>query len=389
MPVNYLSLQDQIKKYGESATGQKLEFEQKFKTCLSLFKEHAGDLIDLQRKVEEAAAQNKGLRCAVPVNEPLDTHISAPWSPSGCTIIAADGSQINPDTHGEVLFALVNVGLFTIQPGSHTAPRTETRSCLLYDDTLHTPNGLVSEDLIALLRDVREREILAEVTKTIPAPVITLTDGPLELYHEPRQDKQFETQFQHYLRALDELSLNGIITAGYVDRPRADLVVRLLELFVPAGESGENTPQPRAFNGIPDRALFETILRPGERSAVFALQSSTAHSYEGCKALHFFYLNSGSVNHPALARVEIPAWVAQEKSSLETLHAVLVEQSLQTGPAPYPYPLLRAHEVAVVKMDDRDEVIRMIERELIARGFPPSSQSFKQINKGFQDRKGI
>jgi hypothetical protein len=389
VPVNYLSLQDQIKKYGESAAGQKLEFEQKFNACLSLFKENAGNLIDLQRMVEEAATQNKGLRCAVPVDEPLDTHIPAPRSPAGCTIIAADGSQINPDTHGEVLFALVNIGLFTIQPGSHPAPRTETRSSLLYDDTLQTPNGLVSEDLIALLRDVREREILAEVTKNFPSPVITLTDGPLELYHEPRQDKQFETQFQHYLRALDELSLDGIITAGYVDRPRADLVVRLLELLVPAGEAGKEAPQSRAFRGIPDRALFQTLLQPGERSAVFALQSSSAHSYEGRKALHFFYLNSGSVNHPALARVEIPAWVAQEKAPLETLHAVLVEQSRQTGSAPYPYPLLRAHEVAVVKMDDRSEVIRMIERELIARGFPPSSQSFKQINKGFQDRKGI
>ncbi len=106
----------------------------------------------------------------MPVNEPLDTHIPAARSPSGCTIIAADGSQINPDPHGEVLFALVNVGLFTVQPGSNAAPRTETRSSLLYDDTLHTPNGLVSEDLIALLRDVREREILAEVTKNYPRP---------------------------------------------------------------------------------------------------------------------------------------------------------------------------------------------------------------------------
>ncbi len=38
VPVNYLSLQDQIKKYGESAAGQKLEFEQKFNACLSLLK---------------------------------------------------------------------------------------------------------------------------------------------------------------------------------------------------------------------------------------------------------------------------------------------------------------------------------------------------------------
>jgi NurA-like 5'-3' nuclease len=66
-----------------------------------------------------------------------------------------------------------------------------------------------------------------------------------------------------------------------------------------------------------------------------------------------------------------------------------VEQSRQAGASPYPYPLLRAHEVAVVKMDDREEIIRMLERELAERGFLPSSQSYKQINKGFQDRKRI
>jgi len=282
------------------------------------------------------------------------------------------------------LFALVNTGLFTLQPGSKAAPRTQTLSTLLFDDALQTSNGMVSEDLIALLRDVREREILAEVTKEFPPPVITLTDGPLELYHEPRLDKQYETQFHNYLHALDELSLNEVITAGYVDRPRADLVVRLLELLTP-----ESAGQSRAFAGIPDRSLFESILQPGERSAVFALQSSSSASYEGRKALHFFYLNSGSVNHPALARVEIPRWVAENAAALNTLHATLVEQSRQAGASPYPYPLLRAHEVAVVNMDDRDEVIRMIERELAERGFAPSSQSYKQINKGFQDRKRI
>ena len=228
MPLNYLTLQSQIKKYGESASLQKREFEHKLEACQALFREHAGDVIGLQRLVEENVARNKGLRCAVPVTEPLDTHHSAPAAPPGRTIIAADGSQINPDPHGEVLFALVNTGLFTLQPGSNAAPHTQTLSTLLFDDALQTPNGMVSEDLIALLRDVREREILAEVTKEFPAPVITLTDGPLELYHEPRLDKQFETQFHNYLHALDELSLNEVITAGYVDRPRADLVVRLL-----------------------------------------------------------------------------------------------------------------------------------------------------------------
>ncbi len=386
MPLNYLSLQSQIKKYGESATLQKREFEQKLAACRGLFLQSSNDILGLQRLVEEAAARNKVLRCAAPVSESLDTHLPAPQCPTDRTIIAADGSQINPDSHGEVLFALVNTGLFTLQPGSGAAPRTETRSTLLFDDDLHPPGGTVSEDLIALLRDVRERKLLAEVTAGLPPPVITLTDGPLELYHEPRTDKQFEEYFKDYLRALDDLCLNRVITAGYVDRPRADLVVRMLELLVPAS-AGEG--QARPFAGIPDRALFETLLQPGERSAVFALQSSAAASYTGNKALHFFYINCGSETRPALARVEILKWIAEDSSALNTLHATLVEQSRQAGAAPYPYPLLRAHEVAVVRMDDREEVIRMIERELAERGFPPASQSYKQQNKGLQDRKRI
>lgn len=386
MPLNYLALQGQIKKYGESASVQQREFTRKLEECRELFQQYASEIINLQRMVEEAAARNKGLRCAIPVSESLDFHAPAPTALAGRTIIAADGSQINPDPHGEVLFALVNIGIFALKPGSSEAPRIETRSELLFDETLQTPNGMISEDLIALLRDVREREVLAEVTRDIPSPVITLTDGPLELYHEPRQDKQFENQFEKYINALNELSLNQVITAGYVDRPRADLVVRMLELMVLQGDA---QPQQRSFSGIPDRALFESLLQPGERSAVFALQSSSAHFYEGRKALHFFYLNCGTVSRSALARVEIPRWVAEDEVFLNTLHATLVEQSRQAGASPYPYPLLRAHEVAVVKMDDREEIIRMLERELAERGFPPSSQSYKQINKGFQDRKRI
>jgi hypothetical protein len=384
MPLNYLSLQRQIKKYSESASIQQREFTRRLEECRGLFLQHAAEIIDLQRMVEEAVARNKGLRCAVPVSESLDFHAPAPAPPAGRTIIAAHGSQINPDPHGEVMFALVNTGLFTLKPGSNQAPAIETRSELLFDEALQTPNGMVSEDLIALLRDVRERALLAQVTRGLPPPVITLTDGPLELYHEPRLDKQFDTQFQNYLKALDELSLNQVIIAGYVDRPRADLVVRLLELLNPPVEG---QPEQRAFSGVPDRALFESLLQPGERSAVFALQSSSAHSYEGRKALHFFYLNCGTIKYPAMARVEIPLWVAEDMTALGILHSTLVEQSRQSGASPYPYPLLRAHEVAVVKMDDREEVIRMIERELVERGFPPASQSYKQINKGFQDRK--
>ncbi len=381
MPVNFLHLKPQISALADSAVTRRVELAHKLVDCQLLLQQNKEELILLQKTVEEAAAQNKGLRCAVPVDESLTTHHPAALPAPACTLLAADGSQINPDPHGEALYGLVNVGVFRMQPGSGEAPGIKTFSDLLFDDTLQTTNGLASEDLIALLRDVREREILAQLSQNESAPVVTLTDGPLELYHEPRQEKAFEHYFKSYLAALDELALNQVITAGYVDRPRADLVVKLLELMVPQNVSGE-----RPFAGVTDLNLFEKLLAPGERSAVFRLQSSSANAFEGKKALHFFYLNVGSQNQPALARVEVPLWVIEDKNALALLQSVLVEQSRQAGSRPYPYPLLRAHEIAVVKMTDHDQITALIEAEALKRGLPPGTNSNKQSHKQHQPR---
>lgn len=381
MPVNFLNLKPQIQKLAETAVSHRSELIQKRTDCLALLNKHTDDLIFLQKTVEEAAAQNKGLRCAIPTKEPLTSHVPVHLPSPACTILAADGSQINPDPHGAALFGLVNVGVFTIKPGSGQAPKTEIYSDLLYDENLHPSGGLASEDLIALMRDVWERKILADLAQHESAPLVTLTDGPLELYHEPRQEKEFEHYFKQYLAALDDLALNQVITAGYVDRPRADLVVKLLELVAPEHESTE-----RPFAGVTDLQLFETLLNPGERSAVFKLQSSSADAFANRKALHFFYINVGSDGQPALARVEVPLWVVEDPQAMTTLQSVLVEQSHLAGSRPYPYPLIRAHEIAVVKMDDHDQISEMIESEFLKRGLPPSFNSNKQAHKQHQAR---
>lgn len=377
MPVNILDLKSQIQSLAETAVARRTELAHKLSDCELLLDQFKDELILLQKTVEEAAAQNKGLRCAVPVDESLTSHHPATLPAPACTILAADGSQINPDSHGEALYGLVNVGVFRMQPGSGETPGTKTFSDLLFDEALQTSSGLASEDLIALLRDVREREILAQLAQNESAPVVTLTDGPLELYHEPRQEKAFEHYFKSYLAALDDLALNEVITAGYVDRPRADLVVKMLELLIP----GEHP-----FAGVTDLNLFEKLLAPGERSAVFKLQSSSANAFEGKKALHFFYLNVGSEVRSALARVEIPLWVAESDNGMTLLQSVLVEQSRQAGSRPYPYPLIRAHEIAVVKMTDHDQITALIEAETLKRGLPPGTNSNKQSHKQHKAR---
>lgn len=384
MPLNYLNLKNQIIEMGSSARARDAEMRSALEKLTAQLNEHADEIIALQKLVEEETARNKGLRCAVPVSEALNTRVPVSLPAPACTILAADGSQITPDPHGTVLYGLVNIGVFHMQPGSGFVPSEQTSSSLIYGDELDSSGGTASEDLVNLLRDVQERELLAQLAAQEKSPVITLTDGPLELYHEPRQEQSFKQYFDKYLHALDDLAINSVITAGYVSRPRADLVVKLLSLA-----SGDSPDLPGSINhkGLTDIALFAGLLKPGERSAIFRVQSRSTNDYEGRKALHFFYLNVSAGGDPAFARVEIPLWVVENPAQVQLLHSVLVEQSRLSGSVPYPYPLLRAHEIAVVRMDDRQQLNTLIENELVRRGFPPSRKSEKQVHKDHTARK--
>jgi hypothetical protein len=300
------------------------------------------------------------------------------------TLLAADGSQIFPDRHGEVEFSLVNVGAFQMRPGE--TPREFIRSHLIYHDELYTPNGLISDEAVSLMRDLEERRLLAELASQIPKPVVTLTDGQLELFGEPRETAEFKRAFKEYLEVLGDLHRLGLSTAGYVDRPRGDLVIRLLELLLLPGDALRQAGRERPLAGVTDETLFTTILQnPGERSAVFSIQSISAHRFEGDLALHFFYLNVGLPGRPYLARVETPAWVVRDAELLSSLHGVLLAQCRILGPKPFPYVLHRAHEVAVVSFEEKDRLVEMIQAELSAQGIF-TEKSNKQFHKDHQGR---
>jgi hypothetical protein len=108
------------------------------------------------------------------------------------------------------------------------------------------------------------------------------------------------------------------------------------------------------------------------------LQSRSASGYTGDLALHFFYLKVGE---KAVARVEIPAWVAGDPLQLDLLQAVLIGQCQLMGSRPYPYLLHRAHEAAVVSMEEKEQVTQMILHELISRGVEIDDISNKQAQK--------
>jgi hypothetical protein len=388
MSLDFLQVSQQVKKLGEQAVGRQHDLTDRLMQARATLESHATEIEPLQSKVQQVVHHyDATLRCAVPVTEGLNSHFPLPSMPDQVTLIAADGSQIFADRHAEVDYCLVNTGLIWMRYGSPDAPQTNIQSRLIYADQLEG----MSDDRLSLQRDLAERSRLLELAKQVPEPVITLTDGPLELWtttlEEGRVAGEFKQSLEQYLAVLNQLREMKATTAGYVDKPGADLVVRLLEVAQATTEDLTEMKKFRPLKGVTDRELFREVLAAGERSAIFAIQSRSSSQYQGEISLCFFYLNVGKPDKPYLTRVEIPRWVAEDASMLDNLHAVLVSQCRMIGTRAYPYLLHRAHETALVSLEDKEQVTQMIVNELRKRGVAVDGESAKQYNKDISGKR--
>jgi hypothetical protein len=357
MSLDFLQLSQQVQQLGEKAIQHQHDLKTKLVETRELLEERSQDIENLHQKVQDVARNyDQTLRCASPVNEALNAHFPLTNLPEKVTLIAADGSQIFADRHAEVEYCLVNTGAIWMRYGSADAPVTSIQSKLIYADQLEG----MSDDKLSLKRDMAERIRLLELASQAQPPMITLTDGPLEIWtttlEEGRVAGEFKKSLEKYLGVLSKLCELKATTAGYVDKPGADLVVRLLEVARAKEEDLAEMRTFRPFRGVTDIELYKDVLQPGERSAIFGIQSRSSKPYQGELGLHFFYLNVGRPGHPYLARVEIPAWVAEDGSMLDNLHAVLVNQCEMISVRRYPYLLHRAHETAVVSLEDKEQV---------------------------------
>ncbi|HEX7394938.1 MAG TPA: DNA double-strand break repair nuclease NurA [Anaerolineaceae bacterium] len=379
MPVSFQQIRSQIKEKGPAAVHRQKMLEERIEEAFALLKLYQNDLDSLHSLVDRAAAVDADLRCAVPGAQPLTLTIPTPAAGLPLVILAADGSQINPDRHNQVEFGVINTGAVRFAPGE--SPQEIVESKLLLGDDLQLASGPMTEEFVALLRDLYERTLLAKLAEKETLPVVTLTDGQLELFRRPEQSREFDSRFDEYLESLRRLCQVQAVTAGYVDRPKGDLVVRLLELTMVSAADLQKVHQLRPLRWVLDAFLFERILGPGQRSTVFRILSSSSSKFPQDLALHFFYINVGDERRTHLARVEIPAWVAQHDLLLDRLHAALIAQARPLSSRPYPYAIHRAHEVAVVRLEEKDQINDMIAQEYHALGLPLGDRSNKQIAK--------
>ena len=388
MPIDYQQIYEKIQDIGKGLRERRQTLEERRASIWELLNIYNTELDLLRSLLDSAKQADPNIRCArpLPLGEPLLSAHPKPASVSQATLIAVDGSQILPDRHAAIQYYVINVGAIAMQIGSGSSPRifTDTELHILdeFEDTFF------SESQIALLRDVAERKKLLEVAQNYPTPIIALTEGQLELWGAVDSDnaREFEKSLNDYLNALKEMQRQNIITSGYVDKPGANWVVRLMEIATLPKDELRNLKKHRPFLGVTDRWLFGKILGRHERSAIFALQAKSAEKYTDSIAIHFFYLNVGDEQKPVIVRVDIPLWVVQNQEALNLLHCALIEQAQIMSYKPFPYLLHRAHETAVVSRREKEQIDEMLALALRNNGGEVGEISGKQSAKDLQGR---
>ncbi len=388
MPINYQQIYAQIKEIRAGAKQRKEQKEEARAKALALLEFYDSRLDELRAKAESARQSDPNIRCASPLEENLRASIPpVAEAAQSLTLIAADGSQIVPDRHAAQQYYVVNVGAIVMQSGSGETPQTfadaELRLLDEFDDSFF------SEGQVALLRDVAERKNLLEIAKDYSGAVVALTEGQLELWGatDPENSRDFQKSLADYLDALRQMERRGVAAAGYVDKPAANWVVRLLEIAsAPADQKDLKKYHP--LSGATDLWLFGKTLGKHERSALFALKAKSAERYPDSLAIHFFYLNVGDGRKPKIARVDIPLWVARNPQALNQLHAALIEQVKIMGETqPFPYLLHRAHEIAVVSRREKEQIDQLLALALRGGEGEVGEISAKQSAKELPGRK--
>jgi hypothetical protein len=353
--------------------------------------QNAAQIGDLPQRARVAA--ERGWDGAMPaVGESIALAKPAPPALSSLSLVAVDGSQVYPDRHAASLFYAINIGYFRLRSDSGEAAADSEPALVFEDESLFPDGVLISNAVLNARRTVAEMAALARLAcaeRGVAAdrPVFALGDGSLALRLDEKAFPAAERDALQgkFFAAIDRLAAAKIPVAGYIARPGGSPVLSLVELaLTPSPKSAARGRGARApFPGLDDRLLFERVLAPGERSAVFEFAAVWNDSYrnrEPNQSAHFFYLNAGRT-YPVVARVEIPHWTAEDPSLVDLVHASLLEQCSVTLNDPYPYALIRADEEAFVSGEEKKYLEEQMAVALI-RGGLQVSRSEKLSHKG-------
>jgi len=313
------------------------------------------------------------------IDEPPDRVYDLPECPGAYTVVATDGSQIEPSHHEVATAFLLNISSVVLPYGTGERAELTSQPILYYRNAdLYMDYGgqrvQVTGELLGMQRTIMEFQCLVDKARSVQRqdhPVCGLSDGSLILWQlQGRPADYLEHTLSQFLAAMEAARQARIPLAGYISRPRSrDLInalrVGLCPEAVPNCDRCPYRQQPQLpcaeIEGLSDRRLFDQRLKPGERSPAFDSESHILDAYDRHR-IQFFYLNVGS----EIVRIEIPKWVAKDKELIDLVHAMAYAQAQKGGG--YPIALAEAHQQAVVRGSEREMFYEMVTTVLVRRG---------------------
>ncbi|MBC8099971.1 MAG: DNA double-strand break repair nuclease NurA [Armatimonadetes bacterium] len=400
MSLEFTKLMMQVQKLGAMLNALDFDLRDQLQIALERFGA-AGDLDAVRERIEVVrGADVSGYRGAAPLDAPYGQPVNliypAPDPIANATVLAADGSQIYPDEQSPVHYYLLNIGLFTYRHGmAHTPEQLSVPQLMYHKQHVHDKGGrVISNRTVDARRTLSEMEHLAQHSWTLhragaAQPVVALYDNHL-LFWANSDVVNGDQILRDYLGAMTQLHDSGAVLAGYVDNPfRSRVMMRLLYLLSlkDAAEikAKQNyLAQGGDLEGLRDIHLFDAILEPGERSAIMVQNSPRNLSYKRRGASYeiaFFYIKVANAFQSAIARVDIPVWVARDARAVDALHSLLLAQCTMQGRTPYPYALTRADELALVTGKDKAKLDELVRIEMRKKDIAPQVGSAKDQSK--------
>lgn len=383
MSLNLSRILPQLSRLGKSLSErQRMRNESVPKLKNLLQQASAMGVEALQMKVSAAGDRWPG---AAPTDEAVDAVFPAPALPAAFVVVGADGSQIYPDRHAPAFYYLINIGSIQVTHGSGATPVTSQEASLYFaqEDLYDRQGRPLQPVMINLRRDVAEMQALASAaSKTSDLPTLALLDNSLLLWMTLEADtgarREIDQRLKEYLAAMDLLRKENVALAGFIDRHRNANTLALIHLADLALEQiHPDELRVNPYLGLSDYDLFQALLPVGSRSARFLYKSPLNRDFAAVgHQVQYFYLNPGPGER--IVRVEIPAWVGEQPSLLDTLHAGLLHECTTTGG--FPFVLVRAHELAVVSTRERELLEQQIARVMLMAG-ERSGPSQKSVTK--------
>jgi hypothetical protein len=353
-----------------------------------------------------------GFTAAEPV-EPLETRIDLTAAQALHTVLATDGSQIAPSHHEIAYCYLINIGRVVLHYGQNRHPLLDSLPEVFYrPEDLYVSRqwGIRTEEWMGYRRTVSEVVALAELGEELrmegkrqkagsrqrtpgerrkdvgdeSVPTLAMVDGSLiHWFLEPLPGDARDRILPPILAAWDRLRHAQIPLVGYLSAARSGEALNFLRLqtcpyVAPDCAThcpGQTEQAPcQVFAPLRDTALWALLLEPGQRGCLWRSSAKILEQYAD-QTIYFCYVHVGS----EIARVEFPAWVAEDEQLLNTALSLTLTQ-VQKGYG-YPVALAEAHNHAVVRGGDRARFFALLEREMIRSGLKNIGTSYKEARK--------